>query len=86
MTKSEKTKQPYKTQLKNLQIQLVRLQRHIIKNDLQLLVIFEGRDAAGKDGMIKRITEHLSPRETRVVALGKPSEKDTNSWYFCYWK
>ena len=82
MTKSEKTKQPYKTQLKNLQIQLVRLQRHIIKNDLQLLVIFEGRDAAGKDGMIKRITEHLSPRETRVVALGKPSEKDTNSWYF----
>ena len=66
MTKSEKTKQPYKTQLKNLQIQLVRLQRHIIKNDLQLLVIFEGRDAAGKDGMIKRITEHLSPRERWV--------------------
>ena len=82
MTKSAKTKQSYKTQLKNLQIQLVRLQRHIIKNDLQLLVIFEGRDAAGKDGVIKRITEHLSPRETRVVALGKPSEKDTNSWYF----
>ncbi|WP_461518255.1 polyphosphate kinase 2 [Porticoccus sp.] len=82
MTKSAKIKQSYKTQLKKLQIQLVRLQRHIIKNDLQLLVIFEGRDAAGKDGVIKRITEHLSPRETRVVALGKPSEKDTNSWYF----
>ena len=82
MKKSAKTKQSYKKQLKELQIQLVRLQRHIIKNDLQLLIIFEGRDAAGKDGVIKRITEHLSPRETRVVALGKPSERDTNSWYF----
>ncbi|MAT51282.1 MAG: polyphosphate kinase 2 [Porticoccaceae bacterium] len=82
MEKSVTTKLPYKKQLKELQIQLVRLQRHIIKNDLQLLIIFEGRDAAGKDGVIKRITEHLSPRETRVVALGKPSERDNNSWYF----
>ncbi|MBR9910257.1 MAG: polyphosphate kinase 2 [Gammaproteobacteria bacterium] len=82
MMKSDNTKQSYKTQLKELQVQLVRLQRHIIKNDLRLLIIFEGRDAAGKDGVIKRITEHLSPRETRVVALGKPSERDTNSWYF----
>lgn len=72
----------YKQQLKALQIQLVKLQRHVIKNDLQLLVVFEGRDAAGKDGVIKRISQHLSPRETRVVALGKPSERDTNSWYF----
>lgn len=71
----------YKSQLKELHIELVKLQRHIIKNDLQLLVIFEGRDAAGKDGVIKRIIEHLSPRETRVVALGKPSERDNNSWY-----
>lgn len=82
MKNSVKKRQSYKQQLKELQIGLVRLQRHIIKNDLQLLVIFEGRDAAGKDGVIKRITEHLSPRETRVVALGKPSERDTNSWYF----
>ncbi len=82
MNNAAKTKQSYKKHLEQLQIQLVRLQRHIIKNDLQLLVIFEGRDAAGKDGVIKRITEHLSPRETRVVALGKPSERDTNSWYF----
>ena len=82
MTSSAKKKPSYKTELRELQIQLVKLQRHIIKNDLQLLVIFEGRDAAGKDGVIKRITEHLSPRETRVVALGKPSERDTNSWYF----
>ena len=82
MTTSMKKKPSYKAELRELQIQLVKLQRHIIKNDLQLLVIFEGRDAAGKDGVIKRITEHLSPRETRVVALGKPSERDTNSWYF----
>jgi len=61
---------------------LVKLQRHLIKNDLQILVIFEGRDAAGKDGVIKRITRHLSPRETRVVALGKPSDHDRRSWYF----
>lgn len=82
MTSSAKKKPSYKTELRELQVQLVKLQRHIIKNDLQLLVIFEGRDAAGKDGVIKRITEHLSPRETRVVALGKPSDRDTNSWYF----
>jgi polyphosphate kinase 2 len=47
-----------------------------------VLVLFEGRDAAGKDGTIKRIVQHLSPRETRVVALGKPSDKDRASWYF----
>lgn len=82
MTSSAKNKPSYKTELRELQIQLVKLQRHIIKNDLQLLVIFEGRDAAGKDGVIKRITEHLSPREMLVVALGKTSERDTNSWYF----
>ena len=63
----------YKENLRHLQVELVKLQRHLIKNDLQILVLFEGRDAAGKDGVIKRITQHLSPRETRVVALGKPS-------------
>jgi polyphosphate kinase 2 len=72
----------YKAALRALQIELVKLQRHIIKNDLQILVLFEGRDAAGKDGTIKRITQHLSPRETRVVALGKPSDRDRHSWYF----
>lgn len=60
----------------------MKLQRHIIRYDHRLLVIFEGRDAAGKDGVIKRIVQHLSPRETRVVALGKPSDHDTRSWYF----
>lgn len=72
----------YHESLKFLQIELVKLQRHIIKNNLQILIIFEGRDAAGKDGAIKRIIEHLSPRETRVVALGKPSDHDSRSWYF----
>lgn len=72
----------YKSTLRNLQVELVKLQRHLIKNDLQILVIFEGRDSSGKDGIIKRITQHLSPRETRVVALGKPSDRDTRSWYF----
>ncbi len=72
----------YKHDLRLRQIELVKLQRHIIKNDVQILIIFEGRDAAGKDGVIKRITAHLSPREIRVVALGKPSDQERNSWYF----
>lgn len=78
----ELSKKEYKKELKHLQIELVKLQRHIIKNDLQILIILEGRDAAGKDGAIKRIVQHLSPRETRVVALGKPSDHDRRSWYF----
>src|SRR6516165_10166661 len=72
----------YKALLRELQIELVKVQRHIIKHAHQVLVIFEGRDASGKDGTIKRIVEHLSPRETRVVALGVPSDKERNSWYF----
>ncbi|MBY0512185.1 MAG: polyphosphate kinase 2 [Rhodospirillaceae bacterium] len=72
----------YETSLRALQIELVKVQRHVIKHDHKVLVIFEGRDASGKDGTIKRITQHLSPRETRVVALGKPSERDRASWYF----
>ena len=72
----------YKTALHGLQVELVKLQRHLIKNNLRILLIFEGRDAAGKDGVIKRISEYLSPRDTRVVALGKPSDRDTQSWYF----
>jgi len=78
----KKTKGKYKATLHTLQVELVKLQKHIIKNNLQILIILEGRDAAGKDGAIKRITQHLSPRETRVVALGKPSDHDRNSWYF----
>jgi polyphosphate kinase len=72
----------YKETLRLLQIELVKLQKHIIKKNERVLIIFEGRDAGGKDGTIKRITQYLSPRETRIVALGKPSDRDLSSWYF----
>jgi polyphosphate kinase 2 len=72
----------YERALFRLQVELVKLQRHEIAHGSGILVIFEGRDAAGKDGTIKRITEHLSPRETRVVALGPPDDRDQRSWYF----
>ncbi len=72
----------YKDMLRRLQAELVRLQRHFIKCNDKILIILEGRDASGKDGTIKRIVQHLSPRETRVVALGKPSDRDRTSWYF----
>jgi polyphosphate kinase 2 len=72
----------YAASLRELQIELVKVERHVIKHGHKVLVIFEGRDASGKDGTIKRIVEHLSPRETRVVALSKPSDRDNASWYF----
>jgi polyphosphate kinase 2 (PPK2 family) len=70
------SKKGYKDGLHRLQVELVKLQRHFIKCDDKILIILEGRDASGKDGTIKRIVQHLSPRETRVVALGKPSDRD----------
>ncbi len=76
------SKDAYKATLRKLQVELVKLQRHFIKCNDKILIIFEGRDASGKDGAIKRIVQHLSPRETRVVALGKPSDRDRTSWYF----
>lgn len=72
----------YDSELRQLQIELVKLQNSLIKNGDQILVILEGRDTAGKDGTIKAITEHLSPRETRIVALGKPSDSESAEWYF----
>ena len=72
----------YKSQLRSLQIELVKLQNHLIAKDKRVLVLFEGRDTSGKDGVIKRITEHLSPRETRVWAPGKPTDRDKASWYY----
>lgn len=76
------SKEAYKESLRLLQMELVKLQHHFIKCNEKILIILEGRDASGKDGAIKRIIEHLSPRETRVVALGKPSDRDRTSWYF----
>lgn len=72
----------YKLSLHKLQVELVKLQRHVIRHGEKVLVLLEGRDAAGKDGNIKRIVEYLSPRETRVVALGKPSDRERSGWYF----
>ncbi len=72
----------YKAELHDLQVELVKLQRHFIAHGDQILVLLEGRDSAGKDGSVKRIVAHLSPRDTRVVALGKPSDRDTRAWYF----
>ena len=72
----------YQAQLHLLQVELVKLQRHFIGCGDKILVVVEGRDAAGKDGSIKRIVEYLSPRETRVVALGKPSDRERRAWYF----
>lgn len=78
MSKSPK----YNKSLRHLQIELVKLQRHVIAQGEKILIILEGRDGAGKDGTIKRITEHLSPRDIRVVALPKPSDVEATQWYF----
>ena len=72
----------YHALLVRLQIELVKLQRSVIEHGQRILVIVEGRDAAGKDGAIKSIVEHLSPRDTRVVALGPPSNREQCSWCF----
>ncbi len=72
----------YHKALLKLQIELVKLQRGMIAAGDRILVLLEGRDAAGKDGAIKHVIEHLSPRETRVVALGPPSDRERHSWYF----
>jgi polyphosphate kinase 2 len=72
----------YDAKLRLLQIELVKLQRQIISSGSRLLVILEGRDTAGKDGTIKAIVEHLSPRDSRVVALSKPSVREEGEWYF----
>lgn len=72
----------YEKQLYELQVELVKFQRDIIANGEKVLVVMEGRDGAGKDGTIKRIVENLSPRETRVVALPKPSDREVSQWYF----
>jgi len=72
----------YEEELKTLQIELLKLQNHVKDKGLKLMMIFEGRDAAGKGGTIKRITEHLNPRGARVVALDKPSDTEMTQWYF----
>jgi polyphosphate kinase 2 len=72
----------YERELSLLQVELVKLQEWIRQERLRVVVLFEGRDAAGKGGAIKRITETLNPRVCRVVALGTPTERETTQWYF----
>lgn len=72
----------YEKELAKLQIELVKMQEWIKLKGLKVVVIFEGRDAAGKGGVIKRITESLNPRICRVVALGTPTEREKTQWYF----
>lgn len=81
-TKERLDKKFYEKELANLQIELVKLQNWIQHENLKVVVIFEGRDAAGKGGVIKRITQTLNPRVCRVVALPKPTEKEQTQWYF----
>ena len=75
-------KKKYKKELKKLQIELVKLQRWIKHKGLKVVVLFEGRDAAGKGGAIKRISGTLNPRICKVVALGTPSDREKTQWYF----
>jgi polyphosphate kinase 2 len=87
MSKSDKrdprdAKDNYDKALYDLQVQLVKLQRALIADGGRVLIIVEGRDGAGKDGSIKRLTEHMSPRETRVHAPGVPSSREATEWYF----
>ncbi len=72
----------YEKELDRLQRELIRLQEHIIDKGLKVVVIFEGRDTAGKGGTIQRVTERLNTRMCRVVALGTPTEREKTQWYF----
>lgn len=82
MAKKNLDKKFYEEELARLQIELVKLQEWVRHEGLKIVVIFEGRDAAGKGGVIKRIMESLNPRICRVEALGTPTEKEKTQWYF----
>lgn len=81
-TRKKMKNKDYEKELAKLQIELVKLQEWIKQKGLKVVCIFEGRDAAGKGGVIKRITESLNPRICRVVALGTPTEREKTQWYF----
>jgi len=72
----------YNKNLKKLQVELIRLQTCLIDNNQRVIVIFEGRDAAGKGGAIRRLTERINPRHFRIVALPRPTEEEQTQWYF----
>lgn len=77
-----KNSDDYDKALEQLQVKLVETQAWTIEQGLRTLIVLEGRDTAGKDGAIKRLTEYMSPRQTRVVALPKPTEREASQWYF----
>jgi polyphosphate kinase 2 len=81
-SKEKKKELSYEKELKKLQIELLKYQYHVKEKGLKVIIIFEGRDAAGKGGIIKRITEHINPRGARVVALTKPNDQERTQWYF----
>lgn len=81
-TTSQNDAGDYAKTLRNLQIELVKLQRYLILEGARVLVIFEGRDGAGKDGSIMRLIEHMSPRETRIHAPSAPSSREETQWYY----
>ena len=72
----------YEKELARLQVKLVKLQTWVIENNKKVVVIFEGRDAAGKGGAIRRITEHINPRHFKIIALDKPTEDEQHQWFF----
>ena len=72
----------YERKLEKLQVELIRLQAWAIQENQKIIVLFEGRDAAGKGGAIRRITERINPRNMRIVALTKPTEDEQTQWYF----
>jgi polyphosphate kinase len=76
------TRAEYEQELERLQVEMVRLQEWIVQEGLKIVVLFEGRDTAGKGGVIKRITERTNPRVVRTVALGMPSDRERTQWYF----
>lgn len=80
--KVKKSKIEYEKELRKLQIEFLKFQNHVKEAGLKVLIIIEGRDASGKGGVIKRLTEHLNPRGCRVVALEKPSDVERTQWYF----
>ncbi|VAW16311.1 Polyphosphate kinase 2 [hydrothermal vent metagenome] len=75
-------RQRYERQLLAMQVELVKLQSHLNKRGERIIIVFEGRDAAGKGGAIKRYSENINPRQARVVALSKPSDRERSQWYF----
>lgn len=79
---SQMDREDYEDQMKALQIELAKLQRWTIATGARVAIVFEGRDAAGKGGTIKRFRENLNPRSARVVALSKPSDRELGQWYF----